>query len=94
MNMSVIDFIARLEQAWDGRGEQVFAPPREHIALLMLAGVHPNELQTLLDKFGNAYAWALLPPDIRRQLIFAARRAVELGRQCAWAFGEGEGARL
>jgi hypothetical protein len=92
--MSTIDFIARFERAWDGLGDQVFTPPLEHIALLMLAGVHPNELQTLIDKFGTAYRWALLPPDVRRRLIFSARRAVELGRQSAWVFGEGEGARL
>lgn len=80
-----IDFIARLADAWDGRGRNVFtAGGGEHLALLNLAG---------LDASLARVYWNNLDGDERRKLVFAARRAIEFGRQCAWVFGEGQGAR-
>jgi len=78
-----VDFIARLAEAWDGRGRNALRPPSEHLALLQLAGL-PHDL--------SERAWSELTEQSRRGLIFAARRAVELGRACAWVFGEGRGA--
>jgi hypothetical protein len=78
------DFIARLADAWDGRGENAFTPPAEHRALLELAML-PADLYNV--------AWRALNPQARLKLMFAARRAVELGRACACVFGEGRGAR-
>ncbi len=78
-----VDFIARLAEAWDGKGRNPLSPPSEHLALLQLAGL-PHDLASR--------QWAELKGESRRCLIFAARRAVELGRACAWVFGEGRGA--
>lgn len=81
-----VDFVARLADAWDGRGSHVFAASgREHCALLELANL-PVALQSV--------RWGDLSPQQRFQLIFAARRAIEFGRACAWLFGEGQGARF
>lgn len=80
-----VDFIARLADAWDGRGGHVLTPSKEHLALLSLADEPHAELFAKLP-------WAALPADVRRKLVFAARRAVDLGRMCAWTFGEGDGA--
>jgi len=75
-----VDFVARLADAWDGRGRNVLTPPSEHGALLTLA--HLNvELWHL--------RWDELSGDQRRALVLAARRAVELGRACALIFGAG-----
>lgn len=80
-----VDFVARFAEAWDGAGRQIFRPPFEHRALVALAGLPPAIA---------GLSWRHLKPDERSVLLTAARRCVELGRQCAWAFGEGEGARL
>jgi hypothetical protein len=83
--MREVDFIARLADAWDGRGRNVFtAGGGEHLALLGLAG---------LDASLAWVPWNNLGGDERMKLVFAARRAIEFGRQCAWLFGEGHGAR-
>lgn len=80
-----IDPVARLAEAWDGIGHQIFKPPFEHRALVAMAGM-PQAVAGL--------SWRHLKPDERAALLAAARRCVELGRQCAWVFGEGNGARL
>jgi hypothetical protein len=81
-----IDFTARLADAWDGKGNSVFAASGvEHCALLELANL-PIGLQRA--------KWNDLSGQERYQLVFAARRAIEFGRQCAWIFGEGQGARF
>jgi hypothetical protein len=79
-----VDFIGRLAEAWDGRGRHSFAPPNEHFALCGMAGL-PRDVAGM--------RWSDLTPAERRALLVAARKAVELGRACAWCFGEGEGAR-
>ena len=78
-----VDFIARLAEAWDGRGAHPLTPPSEHLALLNLAQLSETCVGT---------RWSDLLPMERRALLFAARRAIELGRACAWVFGEGRGA--
>ena len=79
-----LDFIARLADAWDCKGNHPFlATGTEHRALLEFA---------LLPAQLSQREWNELNADHRRKLIFAARRAIEFGRQCAWIFGEGEGA--
>jgi len=80
-----IDFLARLADAWDFKGQNVFrATGDEHRALLELAQL-PRELADL--------KWCELDGRQREALTWAARRAIEFGRQCAWVFGEGQGAR-
>jgi hypothetical protein len=80
-----IDFIARVADAWDFKGQNVFRiGGSEHRALLELARL-PRELCEV--------KWADLTGDQRQQIVWAARRAIEFGRQCAWIFGEGQGAR-
>jgi hypothetical protein len=81
--VDIVDFIARLAEAWDGNGRNVLVPPREHLALLGIAGLG-RELATL--------RWDQLNGRERQALVFAARQAVDLGRACAWMFGEGRGA--
>jgi hypothetical protein len=79
-----VDFVARLAEAWD-LGRHCFAAGgREHRALLVMAG---------LDLRLMRVPWQSLEEYQRRALVVAARQAVELGRACAWVFGEGEGAR-
>lgn len=79
------DFLARLADAWDLSGDHVFRPSRvEHRALL--------EIARLPVALSDA-RWAELLPEERLKLLFAAKAVIELGRQCAWIFGEGEGAR-
>jgi hypothetical protein len=80
-----VDFVARFAEAWDGGGRHPFTPPFEHRALVAMAGM-PQAVAGL--------SWRHLKPDERTVLLTAARRCIELGRQCAWVFGEGEGARL
>lgn len=80
-----VDFVARLAEAWDGAGNHPFTPPFEHRALVAMAGL-PQALAGV--------PWRHLKPDERAVLLTAARRIVELGRQCAWVFGEGNGARM
>jgi hypothetical protein len=80
-----LDFVARLAACWDFDGAQVFSVGgREHRALVALAGL-PGELSEL--------RWDELSGEQRYKLIFAARLAIEFGRQCAWVFGDGTGAR-
>lgn len=76
--MADVDFIARLADAWDGRGRVVLRPPAEHVALLHLADMS-EELA--------GFRWSDLPPVGRERLVFAARKVVELGSACAWCFG-------
>jgi hypothetical protein len=80
-----VDFIARLADAWDGRGQWTLNPHAEHRALLEIAGLSPT-----LCKL----RWADFPGAERQALLLAARRAIEFGRQCAWVLGEGQGARF
>jgi hypothetical protein len=80
-----VDFIARLADAWDGRGKWTLNPYVEHRALLDIAG-----LSTDLSK----RRWTEFTGEERQRLLLAARRAVEFGRQCAWVLGEGQGARF
>jgi hypothetical protein len=80
-----VDFIARLADAWDYRGDHVFrASGIEHRALLQMAQL-PQDLWTS--------KWAELTGDQRQALLFSAKAVIQLARQCAWIFGEGQGAR-
>lgn len=80
------DFLARLADAWDMKGHNVFRPSRvEHLALLSIAALPPA--------LAGA-KWHELTGDERQKLLFAARSVIEFGRQCAWIFGEGQGARF
>lgn len=72
------DFIARLADAWDGRGRSVLTGPRDHQALLRLASL-PESLWST--------NWLRLDALTRERLVFAARTGVDLGRTCAWVFG-------
>lgn len=83
--LRAVDPIARLAEAWDGRGRYVLLPPFEHRMLLLRAGLDP-ELHKVF--------WNDLKPYQRQALLASARLGVEFGRACAWVFGEGEGARL
>ena len=78
-----VDFIARIAQAWDGLGRHALTPYAEHEALCAIARLEPR-----LSK----RSWRELTPDQRRALVLAVRRAVDLGRCCAWTLGEGQGA--
>lgn len=79
------DFVARLCDAWDCRGTHPFRGSGvEHRALLALAGLPLD----LADR-----RWKDLDEGARWQLIVGAKAAIELGRHCAWVFGEGQGAR-
>jgi hypothetical protein len=80
-----VDFIARLADAWDGRGAWTLNPYTEHRAMLDIAGLSPDLCKR---------RWADFSPDDRTALLFAARRAIEFGRQCAWVLGEGQGTRF
>jgi hypothetical protein len=83
--LRAVDPIARLAEAWDLGGRHAFvASRREHRALLALAG---------LDQKLAHVRWRFLEEYQRQALFVAVRQGVELGRQCAWCFGEGEGAR-
>ena len=80
-----VDFVARLAEAWNLDGRHPFdISGREHRALLVMAG---------LDLKLVVLNWNSLEEYQRLALVVAARQAVELGRACAWCFGEGEGAR-
>lgn len=72
------DFIARLADAWDGRGRSALSAPRDHQALLRLA--------SLSESLWNI-KWLDLDGPTRERLVFAARTGVDLGRTCAWVFG-------
>jgi hypothetical protein len=74
-----VDIIARLAESWDGRGRHALSPPTEHEALLAIARLPAGVYGT---------RWEGLSVDQRRHLLFAVRRAVELGKLCAWFFGE------
>lgn len=79
------DFIARLADAWDGKGNNVFRPGGdEHRALLDLARLPPGLSRA---------TWDQLAPNERWALLLAAKRAIEFARVCACCFGEGQGAR-
>lgn len=79
-----VDFVARLAEAWDCAGRHPFeAGGSEHRALLALAYLPLD----LADRH-----WSQLTADQRRRVLIAARKAVDLGRACAWVFGEGQGA--
>lgn len=71
------DFLARLADAWDGKGRPVLTPYKEHRALLILA-----DLPLTLERA----RWANLEPEQRVRLLFAARAATELGAVCRWVF--------
>lgn len=74
-----VDFIARLADAWDFKGQNVFrATGDEHRALLQLASL-PLELRDV--------KWSELTGEQRQSLVWSAKRAVHLGRLCAWFFG-------
>jgi hypothetical protein len=83
-----IDCVARLAEAWDGKGRNPLTPPYEHAALLARAGL----LDLAHQRMEGWLFWDSLTPDQRRRLLIAARDLVELGRACAWVFGEGRGA--
>jgi len=79
-----VDVVARMAEAWNLEGRHPFAAGgREHRALLALAG---------LDLRLAAIPWQSLEEYQRKALLVAARQAIDLGRACAWVFGEGEGA--
>jgi hypothetical protein len=76
--MPDVDFIARLADAWDGRGRVTLQPPAEQVALLHLADLS-EELA--------AFKWSDLPPPARERLVFAARKTADMAAACAWCFG-------
>ena len=78
-----VDPVARLAEAWDYGRKSLAASGREHRALVALAGLDPRIA---------ALRWAQLEEYQRRALMVATRQAVDLGRACAWVFGEGQGA--
>lgn len=79
-----VDPIARLAEAWNLEGRHPLAASgREHRALLAMAGLD-NRLWVL--------PWNRLEEYQRQALMVAARQAIDLGRACAWVFGEGRGA--
>jgi hypothetical protein len=80
-DVKVLDFIARAADAWDGRAEGIFSTD-ERRALCALGGLEPAV---------SFRPWRELSPDARRNLLFAARRSLELARGCAWVFGLGQG---
>lgn len=83
-NVRPIDYVARMCEAWDQTGRHpLVAGGREHHALLSMAG---------LDFHLETTPWNELAGYQRQALLVAARQAVELGRACAWVFGEGHGA--
>lgn len=78
-----IDYIARIAEAWDGRGSSVFTPPTEHRLLLKAAGLS----QDLWSR-----SWSQLATDERMALVWTIYRVHTLQECCARIF-EGEGAR-
>jgi len=78
-----IDYIARIAEAWDGRGSNAFTPPTEHRLLLKAAGL-PDSLWER--------SWSALAADQRMALVWTVYRVNELRRCVAHIFGEGEGA--
>jgi len=77
-----VDFVARLAEAWDGRGRVAFTPPTEHEALCSLARI---------DLVCALLPWDRLTPSQRRRLVFGARRSIDMAKASAWCFGEGRG---
>lgn len=78
MSAGEADFIARLADAWDGRGNHA------------LRGVEQLALCRLMNLEGErivGQSWAHLEAAVRERLVFAARQAVDLGGVCAWVFG-------
>ena len=81
--MTEVDFVARLADAWDGRGPHVLTGPKDHEALMRMADV-----SAAWSRPGAPPpSWAMLLPSERERLLFAARSLVDLGRTCAWCFG-------
>lgn len=78
-----VDPVARLAEAWDNGRHALAASGREHRALVAMAGINPQ---------CAGLAWEQLAGYQRKALLVAALQAVELGRACAWVFGEGQGA--
>lgn len=76
---SETDYIARLACAWDGEGRHVFAPFKEHCALLCLANL-PESLSNV--------RWSQLDSVDRHRLIFAVRAALEFGATCSWVLSQ------
>jgi hypothetical protein len=74
-----VDFIARLADCWNGRGQHPMLE-REKRALLLLAHL-PD---TAFD-----LQWSALGGVTRERLVFACRQAVDLGDVAAWCFGAG-----
>lgn len=80
----ILDFVARLADAWNGRGDVVLTLA-ERLALAELGGLSHARTKGLNSR------WEELTANDRRYLLFAARRAIEFARVCAWVFGEGRG---
>lgn len=77
-----LDFIARLAQSWDGRGNDVLMLiERRALWLMACLGEWPA------GETGFPY-WHELQPDQRRKLVSAARQAIELGTWARRMFGE------
>ena len=74
-----VDFVARFADAWDLKGQHVLRASRvEHRVLLELAGL-PSQL--------CSSTWEQLEGKQRESLLWAAKAAIALGKQCAWIFG-------
>ncbi|MDQ2640751.1 MAG: hypothetical protein M3Y79_09265 [Pseudomonadota bacterium] len=76
-----VDFIKRLADGWDGRGDDVltFAERR---ALWALCGFPPMPVGELHPH------WQQLSPRERESLVRAARQTIELARWAQRCFGE------
>jgi hypothetical protein len=68
MAVAQLDFIARLADAWDGRGSDVLNDA-ECRALWALAYGEPYERQQ---------RWGELSPEMRRRLVVSARHVIDL----------------
>lgn len=77
---TLIDFIARLADAWDLRGNHCFTPLADRRALLALAYLPPELIKV---------HWDQLTGLERQKLLLAVRNAIGLGQFCAWILGEG-----
>ncbi len=77
-----IDHIARIAEAWDGRGGNAFTPPTEHQLLLRAARLSPDLWNV---------SWCQLTPDQRMALAWTVFCVHNMRSACCWIFGEAEG---
>jgi len=74
-----IDYIARIAEAWDGRGKVVFTPPTEHQLLLRAARLPEHLWQK---------SWAGLTATERMAIAWTVYRVYDTRHACGWIFGD------